>query len=414
MTFCISAIASNQGKTIVTTALLSYFRKRVRAYKIGPDFIDPQFHKVVSEDDSINLDAFMLGDKQLKWMFANYKKEVNILEGVMGFYDGMDRGASAYDVTKALQIPTVLVLDGSGSYITISAVLKGLKTYKSDNTIKAVILNKLSSPSHYELIKRQIEKDFDDILVLGWVKKGLDSLKDTHLGLELDDMDKIDSISKEVLEHIELEKFEFLESKPIMIEEYPFEKMQKSDKTLAIVRDKNFSFLYHDNYQFLCEVFRDVIMIDSTKDESIPQVDAVYIPGGYVESDKAYERIKCSENFKNSLKKHIARGGKVYAECAGLLYLGKSVDEKKMSGILPLEFSLQKRFVRLGYYQNKSGVKGHCFHYTKPKSLDGWCDILTKNNKGEFGSYHDKNIFGTYLHTILRANADIVRKRFLS
>ena len=183
---CISAISSNQGKTLLTTALLHYFKKSVRAYKIGPDYIDPQFHEAICLRPSINLDTFLMNEKQVNWIFNKYNDQnISIIEGVMGFYDGMDKGSSAYDLTKLLKIPTLLLLDASGSYITISAVLKGLKTYKNDNTIKAVVLNKISSLSHYELIKNQIEKDFDDVFVLGWIKKDLLTLKNTHLGLDL-------------------------------------------------------------------------------------------------------------------------------------------------------------------------------------------------------------------------------------
>ena len=404
LNLCISSISSNQGKTILTSALLYHFRDRVRAYKIGPDFIDPQFHKFVSNDWSVNLDLFMQNKSQVEWTFAKYQKEVNILEGVMGYYDGMDRGASAYDVTKLLKVPTILVLDGSGSYITISAVLKGIKEYRKDSTIKAVVLNRLSSSNHYELIKKQIESDFDDIVVLGWIKKDLEALRDTHLGLNLEDLGKIERISKEVLENLELDRFEeIFKSKKVEINEYPFEKVEKKDEVLAIVYDKNFSFLYYDNLCYLKEIYKKVVMIDSTNDEEIPEnVDIVYICGGYVESDEAYKRIKDSQKFKNSLIYHVKNGKKVFGECAGLLYLGKCVDEKQMSGILPVEFTLQKRFVRLGYYESEREVMGHCFHYTKPKSLDGWFDKLSKNGNGELGSYKQKNVLGTYLHSFFR------------
>ncbi|MDO8454634.1 MAG: AAA family ATPase, partial [Sulfurimonas sp.] len=161
---CISATASNQGKTILTTALLHHFRDSVRPFKIGPDFIDPQFHTKICGTPSVNLDTFIMNEKQVKWIFQEYSdKKISICEGVMGFYDGMDKGCSAYDVSKLLDIPTILLLDGSSSYITVSAVLKGLKTYRDDNTIKGVILNKLSSTSHFELIKNQILKDFSDV-----------------------------------------------------------------------------------------------------------------------------------------------------------------------------------------------------------------------------------------------------------
>ena len=131
LNLCISAVASNQGKTILTTALLYHFRDSVRPFKIGPDFIDPQFHKRVCGTDSVNLDSFIMSEAQVAWLYSHYSdKKVSILEGVMGFYDGENKGCSAYSISKLLNIPTLLVLDASGSYITISAVLKGLISYK--------------------------------------------------------------------------------------------------------------------------------------------------------------------------------------------------------------------------------------------------------------------------------------------
>jgi cobyrinic acid a,c-diamide synthase len=415
LSICISAVASNQGKTILTTALLYYFKKSVRPYKIGPDFIDPQFHKKVSKTNSINLDSFIMNEDQVRWIYQKYNnKKVSILEGVMGFYDGQNKGCSAYSITKLLNIPTILVLDASGSYITISAVLEGLKNYKKDNTIKAVVLNKISSPAHYTLIKDQIAQDHKDIIVLGWIGKNLPSLSNTHLGLDLNDKNKIKQISKDVLNNIDLEllKNTFkIRDKTDQKCNYQFEKIDKINKTLCIVNDKNFSFLYYDNLKYLKEIFKKVIIIKSTKDQPIPKdVNSIYICGGYVEDDKSYKKIKNSKKFRNSLIAHGKKGTKIYAECAGLLYLGKNVDNKKMTGLLDIDFTLEKRFNRLGYYYNSSGVKGHCFHYTKPTSLKLSHDTLSKlpNGKGIYGSWKNKNIFGTYLHTMFRNNPDIL------
>ena len=126
----------------------------------------------------------------------------------MGFYDGMDKNASAYDVTKFLNIPTIIILDASGSYITLSAIIKGLKTYQEGNTIKAVVFNHVFSVGHFELIKNQVLKDFDDVEVLGWIQNKLDTLESTHLGLDLKDneLNKLEILSKEVLKNIDLEK----------------------------------------------------------------------------------------------------------------------------------------------------------------------------------------------------------------
>jgi len=417
--FCISAIASNQGKTILTTALLYHYKDSVRPFKIGPDYIDPQFHKQVSGTPSINLDRFMMNKKQIKWLYNHYSdKKVSICEGVMGFYDGSDKKSSAYDLSKLLNIPTVLLLDGSGSYITVSAVLKGLKSYKQDNTIKAVILNKISSSGHYELIKQQILKDFDDIVVAGWIQNDIKSLCDTHLGLDLNDLSKIEQISKEVLEHIDLEALESIgKRKKKKNQEYPFEVLEKQNKHLVIVNDENFSFLYHDNLEFFKTVFEKVTIVSAIKDEEIPKdADIVYICGGYVENDKAYEKIKDSTKFKTSLINH-SRTKKIYAECAGLLYIGNKVDEKVMSGILDVDFTLEKRFTRLGYYYNEALIKGHSFHYTKAVDDSNGFDILSKQPKGEgkVGSWtnKEKNVFGTYLHTMFRGNIILLKDKFL-
>lgn len=415
----ISSIASNQGKTLLTTALLYYFKNNVRPFKIGPDFIDPQFHHKICNTKSINLDTFIMNENQVKWIFDKYSnKDISILEGVMGFYDGMDKGCSAYDVGKLLNIPSVLLLDASGSYITISAVLKGLKTYKDDNTIKAVVLNKVSSKIHFELIKKQIQSDFDDIEVLGWIKKDLETITSTHLGLDLTktNHEKLQKLTNEVLENIDLEKLETVASfQKEKITNYPFEKIEKVDKKLSIVYDENFSFLYEDNLVFLKELFSKVELVNPTKDETISKdTHFVFIPGGYVETNESYNNIKDSNNFKNSLLDHANKNKHIYAECAGLLYLAKCVDEKEMSGILDVEFTLTPKRVRLGYYYSQNGLKGHAFHYTKPLDTKDAIDILSKKekSKGELAAWKKNNVYGTYLHTMFRNNIKILKDYF--
>lgn len=413
---CVSAISSNEGKTLLTTALLDYFKDSVRPFKIGPDYIDPLFHKAICKTSSINLDLFMLKKKQVKWLFSNYSnKRISILEGVMGFYDGMDKGSSAYDVTKLLNIPTILLLNGSGSYITISAVLKGLLTYKEDNTIKAVVLNKISSQGHFELIKNQINKDFPNIIVLGWIKNNLKTLEDTHLGLDLKNAKRkeLKNLSLEVLKNIDLEKLEKVaKTKKIKTKYYPFPKIEKINKKISIVNDKNFCFLYKDNLEFLKELFDEVEIINACKNQKISKDSSlVYIPGGYVETKKAFSRIKNANKFKKSLVKH-SKNKHIFAECAGLLYLGKSVDDKKMSGILDVQFELTNNIVRLGYYSNEQGLKGHAFHYTNAKSSENASEKLIKNSIAKFGVWKRNKTYGTYLHTTFRNNINNLKEHF--
>ncbi|WP_294965082.1 cobyrinate a,c-diamide synthase [Sulfurimonas sp.] len=412
----VSAIASNQGKTLLTMALLNYYKNRVRPFKIGPDFIDPQFHEKVASYPSVNLDGFMMNETQQNWIFSKYAdKDLSICEGVMGFYDGMDKGASAYDTAKILNIPTLLILDASGSYITIAAILKGMKEFRGDNTIRAVVLNKVSSKMHYELVKKHIELECEDIVLAGWIEKNLPAISSRHLGLDLEELEtkELDTIAVDVLKYIDMNLLEnIMDIKINKNELYPFKTIVKKDEKCALVKDKNFSFIYHDNIEYLKEVYKEVVFVDSTKDEEIPlDADMVIIAGGYVETDESYARVKDSKRFKNSLINHAKKDKSIYAECAGLIYLGKSIDEKEMSGILDIEFKLGNKRERLGYYygldfESEETTKGHAFHYSYITSAPKGDIGLYKSSKKTMkdGGYKYANITATYLHTMWRGN----------
>ncbi len=410
----ISAIASNQGKTLLTMALLTHFRSRVRAFKIGPDFIDPQFHQKVSEYPSVNLDGFMMNQEQLRWMFDKYMdRDIAICEGVMGFYDGMDKNSSAYDIAKILQIPTLLILDAGGSYITVSALLKGLLSFRDDNTIACVVLNRVSSAMHFELVKKYIQQECQRVVVVGWIEKNLPTISSRHLGLDLEELERLelDKIALDVLKYIDVPLLETLMD--VRIEKsntYPFKVIKKKNQKCTVIYDKNFSFLYYDNFKYLQEVYKEVVVVDSTLDEAIPtDSNKVIIVGGYVETEESYKRVKDSYKFKNSLIAHAKEGKEIYAECAGLIYLGKSIDEKQMSGVLDIKFSLGAKRARLGYYhglnyKTNTIQKGHAFHYSfvidAPKGDIGLYKSSPKMIKD--AGWIEGNIEATYLHSMWR------------
>ncbi len=410
----ISAIASNQGKTLLAMALLHHYKNRVSPFKIGPDFIDPQFHEKITQIPSVNLDGFMMNEEQLKWLFSKYaNRDISICEGVMGFYDGMDKNASAYDISKVLNIPTLLILDAGGSYITVAAVLKGMLKFYNDNTIKAVVLNKVSSKMHFELVKKYIELECKGIVVVGWIEKNLPTISLRHLGLDLEELEfkELSSIAKDVLKNINTDILESLMETEIEdVINYPFKPIVEKDEKCVLVKDKNFSFVYHDNIEYLKEVYRDFVFIDSTKDEQIPlDADMVIIPGGYVEIDENYERMKNSIEFKNSLINHAKKDKKIYAECAGLIYLGHSIDDKPMSGILDIKFNLGDKRERLGYYygvdfETDELQKGHAFHYSYVTNAPDGDIGLYKSSKKMMkdGGWKKDNIVATYLHTMWR------------
>jgi cobyrinic acid a,c-diamide synthase len=353
----------------------------------------------------------MMNEEQVRWIYEHYfDKDVAIVEGVMGYYDGMDKSSSAYDIAKILKIPSLLILDAGGSYITISAVLKGMCEFRDDNTIQAVVLNKISSQMHYELVKKHIEKELPSIRVCGWIQKGLKTLSSTHLGLDLKELQEqsISQITQEVLEHIDLVALESVMGVSVSsVSGYPFKKVELKDALCVLVKDANFSFVYHDNLEYLKELYKEVRIIQSTKNETIPKdADLVILPGGYVETQESYARVKDSLAFKNSLIAH-AKEKKVYAECAGLIYLGESCDEKKMSGILPIRFELTNKRERLGYYKCElegKEIKGHAFHYSRitPAPQTDIKRYKLSKKTAKDGGYKKDKIFATYLHTMWR------------
>ncbi len=440
----ISATSSKAGKTLITLAILRRLsqRDRLRPFKIGPDYIDPQFHYKITGQNSVNLDRFMMSEQELKSTFKHYTEGglTAVVEGVMGYFDGMEKESSSYDIARILGIPTLLVISAEGTYTTIAAIVKGLLTYRPDHTIKAVLFNHVSSESHYKMIQAVIQKDFPQISVLGWIKKDLDHIPSRHLGLDLsimDDMD-IDSLVDNVLAHIDIDKlYEVMDMEEVnalrLDDAFPLlsDKAYNEFKKLkvTVIQDHAFSFLYYDNIQYLKELYKEVYIISALEDQVIPQDSQVlYIPGGYVETPEIHNRLNQSHNFKDSLHNFVAdKGKRVYGECAGLIYLGKSLlnDDQtmEMSGILPISFRMRPTRKRLGYYEAKdtqygTSYKGHAFHYSE--ALDNhnaqaiWSLYKPNSTREEGGAWtNGVNVLGTYLHSFFRNNPRLMENYFL-
>lgn len=442
----ITAPGSGSGKTMLTTALLYSFKERglpVRPFKVGPDYIDPLFHRAITGTPSINLDSYLMDGEGIRYLYRKYGKDgLPVVEGVMGYYDGMDRGSSTWDVCRVLGIPTILVLPAPGASHTIAALLSGLLSFR-ENTIAGVVLNRVGSESHYTLLKGILAQELPDIRVFGWIKNHLEGPGSRHLGLDTGSLDRdfLERVSAGVLEHVDVDGIvslaeaggvppeepdnpkldgEILDPFPALL---PAERDRLANQKLVVVNDGAFSFLYQDNLDYLKELFGQVTMVSALDDEEIPgDASVVYLPGGYVETPEIYPRLKRAHRFASSLRKHVERGGRVYGECAGLLYLGRLVEgltgeRMEMSGILPVDFRLRKTRKRLGYYR-WDPFQGHSFHYTEPvpsTSSLAPVGVLRKPEKeeGEGGTWIQGKVCGTYLHSMFRNQPDLIRRFFL-
>ena len=217
--FMIAGVSSGIGKTTISMALMSAFNN-VSPFKVGPDYIDPGFHEFITGNKSYNLDIFMMGEQGVKYSFYKHHKDISIIEGVMGLYDGMDNSLdnnSSAHISRFLGVPVILVLDGVGKSTSIAAQVLGYKMLDPRVNIAGVIINKVSSAKTYAIFKEAIEK-YTGVKCLGFVEKNDKlNISSRHLGLlqanEVEDLrEKLSILRNHVLQNIDLKEIEKIAS----------------------------------------------------------------------------------------------------------------------------------------------------------------------------------------------------------
>ncbi len=379
----ISSNCSGGGKTTFTLGLMKVLKSRnldVQGYKVGPDYIDTAFHKEVTKKASRNLDAFLMGEEEMKKSFLKGDGDVGVIEGVMGLYDGIGASekASTYEVSKILgDMPIVLVLSPKGQSASICAEINGFKNYRNANIV-GVVLNSVSE-KYYNLLKYAIEQNCN-VKVLGYMPKNPEiTLSSRHLGLvqsmEILNLDeKLDICEKLIKEYVDVdgiinEMQEFQANNEVDLDDEiktkdklktSKEKCKFEDKTLRIgvALDKAFNFYYKDNLEIL-EDLGEIIYFSPINDKALPQnLDFLYIGGGYPEIFK--KELESNYSMRESIKDALNNGLRCYAECGGLMYLTKSIDESKMVGFFDGESVMTNRLQNFGYCKVKINKK--CFN----------------------------------------------------
>ena len=357
----IASDSSGGGKTTFTLGLMKALKNRklkVQGYKVGPDYIDPAFHKEVTGVESRNLYIYLMGEAGVIYSYMKGYGDVGIIEGVMGLYDGIGAGekASTFEISKVLDnMPIILVISPKGQSSTICALIKGLKDYKNAN-IAGVVLNCISE-KYYRLLKYSIENNCN-VKVFGYIPKNDEiSLNSRHLGLVqsmeiLNLQEKLDMCGRLVEEYIHVDEIlnSMKEFKIGINNKYPqIHSLELENKNLRIgvARDKAFSFYYKDNLEFL-EQIGEVIYFSPINDKRIPDnLDFLYIGGGYPEVFK--KELESNESMRKSIKDALDNGLRCYAECGGLMYLTDEIDGSKMTGFFNGKSFMTKRLQRFGY-----------------------------------------------------------------
>lgn len=391
--FMITAPNSGSGKTTITCAILKALLDlglHPSAFKAGPDFIDPMFHSRVVGAKSRNLDIFLLGENNCNYLLAKnaQNSHVAVLEGVMGFYDGVGftTEGSAYALAKLTNTPVIMTISAKGASFSLAALINGFKNFRADSNIRGVILNNVSQMT-YLYYKDAIEKE-TGIKLLGYMPSMEDcGFESRHLGLitaeEIKDLQAIiNKLAKQAAATIDIPGIiEIAKTAPALSCEEP--KIEKiANVSIAIAEDKAFCFYYQDALDLLLEMGAKLIPFSPLADKQIPPCDGLILGGGYPELYA--EQLAKNTTMLESIKKFILKKKPCIAECGGFMYLLERYTDKEGTswpwvGAIRGEVQMTKQLKRFGYITLESRkdnmlakigekINAHEFHYSDSTS----------------------------------------------
>lgn len=388
--FLIAAPASGSGKTTISRGLMALFVKKglkVQPFKCGPDYIDTKYHAAVCGRPSINLDTFMASGRHVGELYARYSSDadVSVVEGMMGMFDGYDRdrGSSA-EVAQLLGIPVVLVVDAKSAAYSMAPLLSGFINFRPEIRIAGVVFNRVGSPRHYEML-REVCEDLK-VACLGYLPKQQElEQASRYLGLDFslsEGADALDLLTGLLEKNIDWQLLLQRTTLPLPeAQETRQEAAGKHGKLHILVarNQESFSFLYEEHLDILRRL-GTVSFFNPEQDRPISRkADLLYLPGGYPEKHSG--ALASARKTVDSIHKYIEAGGKVLAECGGMIYLSRGIvydvftctrqyDEiTELKGVFPFYISNNRRFrkLTLGYRRfdyNGQQLRGHEFHYT--------------------------------------------------
>ena len=424
----ISAFSSSSGKTTFTMGLLRLLQKKgikVSSYKCGPDYIDTMFHTKALGISSRNIDLFLSDENTVKNILAD-TENLAVIEGVMGFYDGIafTDSASASHISSVTDTPCLLIVDVKGKSATLKALISGMLHYRKNN-IKGIILNRISKAS-YPVYKNMIEAELP-VKVFGYMPELENcTLKSRHLGLiTAEEMADINSIIDKVAE--ELEKSIDIENILLAAENTPDVEYEPKDISLigrcriGIAYDKAFCFHYADNIKVLEKMGAEIIYFSPLEDTALPaNIDGLIFYGGYPEL--YLKKLNANKSFIESLKKVYDNKIPLIAECGGFMYISQSIDNIEMASLIKGRCMMTDKLQNFGYVELTShkdsmllkkgeSIPAHEFHYSiidepycdcimrKPKSLKSWQ-----------GVYLSDHVYAGYPHLYFLSNLKLAER----
>jgi cobyrinic acid a,c-diamide synthase len=429
----IAAASSGSGKTTVTLALLALLRRRgvaVASCKVGPDYIDPQFHARATGRPCFNLDGWAMRPATFAHLVqrATHDAELLIVEGVMGLFDGAPSDAalapgSTAEIAARTKLPVVLALRAKGIGATAAALLQGLKQHHPDVHVAGVIFNEVGGERHRAMLAQAAARA--GLPVLGYLPAVDDiALPSRHLGLvqarEHDSFDRyLDRLCAHFAPHLELDALRALAMAPTIVASGPARAIPPLGQRIAVADDVAFGFSYAATLLGWRAAGAEIVRFSPLAGEGPDAIaDAIYLPGGYPELHAG--KLAANGAFIDGLRQAARKGTTIYGECGGYMALGEGLIDADgarhaMAGLLPVVTSFAERKLHLGYRRGtlladsplgKTGgvFRGHEFHYATVVSegegesvfdvADAACRKLGRQGRRQ-GS-----VFGSFLHLI--------------
>lgn len=414
--FLIGASSLGSGKTTLAMGLMRALSRKgftVQPFKCGPDYIDTRHHFAATGRSSVNLDTFLSTDSHLKELYSRYGSTADacVIEGTMGLYDGyaIDKGSSA-DTAMLLDLPVILVVKSKSVAYSVGPILYGLKNFRPGLKIAGVIFNFVSSEKHYALLKQAAEAV--GVRSLGYLKQeSALEIPVENLGLNIDEEfcfnEFADLIASAMESTVDIDKIidictqEFTESEP-----QP--KVPRGPLKISVARDEAFNFYYEENIKALRR-YGKVTFFSPIHDNELPETDFLYLPGGYPELH--LPELTANKKMMTSIRAYCENGGKVLAECGGMIYLSQSVIDKDgvkydMAAVLPRSVTLDGVKLTMGYRKVVTPQgdiwRGHEFHYSKllpgPDSDLSYKVYNAKDELCDSDILRVKNVIATYIH----------------
>lgn len=415
----IAAPASGQGKTLVTAALARRHReagRRVRVFKCGPDFLDPMILEQASGAPVYQLDLFMCGEQECRRLLYDAAREADLIlvEGVMGLFDG---DPSAADLASRFGLPVLAVIDGSAMAQTFGALVHGLSAYREDIRVQAVLANRVAGERHAAMLAESLR---GDVRWLGALPRDAEiAFPERHLGLvqalELADLDaRIDRAARSLPPAADWLPDPVAFAAPPGLPEAPA--LLKGTR-IAIARDAAFGFVYPANLDSLAAMGAELRFFSPLTDGSLPDCDAIWLPGGYPELHLA----ELSENrpMLEAIRQHFHRGRPMLAECGGMLYCLDELDDGRgrrapMLGLMPGRATMQPRLAALGLQEIRladGNLRGHSFHYSRLEtSLAPFAVASNPNGGAGEAIFVNASLTASYVHGYFPSAPDVIAR----